>query len=371
MNIFIIGCIGTAEYLGKVLSKTNNIFTGTTVTYKQLTKNKIDMCITTYLAHQDPATELQKLHQSNIPILLPVPEVAILEKSKIYTKLLFTKLNIPTQKYWVYNPNDDFLKIPKPFVIKTEDFNWGLQTTIVTDSNIHNIHKFIQKEIGKNKKILIEEFVKIKREYSFHILCNKKSWTYIGSARDYKKRYDGDVGFNTVSMGAYSPVDGVDVQTIGKYIDKLLDYVKIYVGFMYLGIIITEDNELIISEINTRPGDPEFQCILPTIDNDIADLLYKTITNQDLPKINFNGKSVVSIKLNQKDYSVDSKNSKPVVFNNTQDIDISYYLNNPVTYATLICVKDTRKKASDCLYDYLKTVNMGDYVVRNDIGYLD
>jgi phosphoribosylamine--glycine ligase len=372
MNIFVVGYTGSAEYLSKILSKTNNIFTGTTTTYEQLTKNKIDMCITTYIGHQNQA-ELQNLHNYNIPILLPSLKMSALESSKLYTKLIFTKLNIPTQKYYVYYSIDDVLKIPKPFVIKTDKFRYGLQTTIVTDNNFDNLYEFMKLEILQNKKILVEEFVKIKREYSFHILCNEKSWTYIGSARDYKKRYDGDIGFNTVSMGAYSPVNDADFSTIGKYIDILLDYLKTYVGFMYLGIIITEEDELIISEINTRPGDPEFQSILPIINNDLTDLLYKTVTNQNLPKIDFNNMNAVTMKLNHKNYSQFDKNAiRPTFTNIPDDINICYYHpSNIITSSSLTCIKNTRKEASDCLYDYLKTVNMGDYVVRNDIGYLD
>jgi phosphoribosylamine-glycine ligase len=163
---------------------------------------------------------------------------------------------------------------------------------------------------------------------------------------------------------------------------------KTYTGFMYLGIIITEDNRLLISEINTRPGDPELQSILPIIDNDLTDLLYKTVTNQYLPKINFNDKNAVTIKVNHKNY-LDAVNydldaienlswseyfktiKKPIFVDIPDDIVICDYNYNIVTNVSLTTVKNTRKEASDCLYDYLKKVNMGDYVVRNDIGYLN
>jgi phosphoribosylamine--glycine ligase len=375
MNILVVGHTCSSEFIFKILSGTNKVYLDNTVSVKSLIDKEIDMCITTNVSYQSNI-EIQSLHKTSIPILLPSIEMSVLEKSKTYTKLLFTKLNIPTPKYLICDLNNDFSKIPKPFVIKTDEFLWGLQTTVVTDNNFEKIQKFIQEQIIKNKKILVEEFVKIKREYSFHALCNKKSWTYIGSARDYKKRYDGDIGFNTIGMGSYSAVDNVDVNLISKYIDNLLAYLKDYIGFLYLGVIITEDNKLLISEINTRPGDPEIQSILPTIDNDLVDLLYKTITNENLPKVDFNNKNAVTIRLVQKNYSFSEKNIKPAIFNNVpQDINICHmskcFPNNIITYATLTAVKNTRKEASDYLYDYLKTVDMGDYVVRNDIGYLN
>jgi phosphoribosylamine-glycine ligase len=314
--------------------------------------------------------------------------MALLEKSKVNTKLIFEKLNIPTQKYFMCYSVDDFKKIPKPFVIKSDDFLYGLQTTIVTDDNFDNVYEHIKLQFLKNKKILVEEFVKIKREYSFHILCNEKSWTYIGSARDYKKIYEADKGFNTVSMGSYNAVEDIDILNISKHIDNLLNYMKTYTGFMYLGIIITEDNRLLISEINTRPGDPELQSILPIIDNDLTDLLYKTVTNQYLPKINFNDKNAVTIKVNHKNYldavnydldAIEKKDwsiyfkkiKKPIFVDVPDDIVICDYNYNIVTNVSLTTVKETRKEASDYLYDYLKTVDMGDYAIRNDIGYLD
>tara|TARA_R110000868_G_C10820613_1_gene758600 strand:- start:40 stop:1167 length:1128 start_codon:yes stop_codon:yes gene_type:complete len=375
MNILVVGHTCSSEFIFKILSGKNKVYLDNTFNMESLIDKKIDMCITTNINAQSDI-EIQSLHKTNIPILLPSIEMSVLEKSKVYTKLLFTKLNIPTQKYLICDLNTDFSKIPKPFVIKADEFLWGLQTTVVTDSNFENIQKFIQSQIVKNKQILVEEFVKIKREYSFHALCNEKSWTYIGSARDYKKRYDNDIGFNTIGMGSYSIIDDVDTNLIGKYIDILLAYLKNYIGFLYLGVIITEDGELLISEINTRPGDPEIQSILPTIDNDLVDLLYKTITNENLPKVDFNNKNAVTIRLVQKNYSFSEKNIKPAIFNNVpQDINICHmskcFPNNIITYATLTAVKNTRKEASDYLYDYLKTVDMGDYVVRNDIGYLN
>ena len=375
MNILVVGHTCSSEFIFKILSGKNKVYLDNTFNMESLIDKKIDMCITTNINAQSDI-EIQSLHKTNIPILLPSIEMSVLEKSKVYTKLLFTKLNIPTQKYLICDLNTDFSKIPKPFVIKTDEFLWGLQTTVVTDSNFENIQKFIQSQIVKNKQILVEEFVKIKREYSFHALCNEKSWTYIGSARDYKKRYDNDIGFNTIGMGSYSIIDDVDVNRIGKYIDILLAHLKNYIGFLYLGVIITEDDELLISEINTRPGDPEIQSILPTIDNDLVDLLYKTVTNENLPKVDFNNKNAVTIRLVQKNYSFSEKNIKPAIFNNIpQDINICHmskcFPNNIITYATLTAVKNTRKEASDYLYDYLKTVDMGDYVVRNDIGYLN
>ena len=310
MNILVVGHTCSSEFIFKILSGKNKVYLDNTFNMESLINKKIDMCITTNINAQSDI-EIQSLHKTNIPILLPSIEMSVLEKSKVYTKLLFTKLNIPTQKYLICDLNTDFSKIPKPFVIKADEFLWGLQTTVVTDSNFENIQKFIQSQIVKNKQILVEEFVKIKREYSFHALCNEKSWTYIGSARDYKKRYDNDIGFNTIGMGSYSIIDDVDTNLIGKYIDNLLAYLKDYIGFLYLGVIITEDNKLLISVFNNVP----------------------------------------------------------------QDINICHmskcFPNNIITYATLTAVKNTRKEASDYLYDYLKTVDMGDYVVRNDIGYLN
>ena len=138
MNILVVGHTCSSEFIFKILSGKNKVYLDNTFNMESLIDKKIDICITTNINAQSDI-EIQSLHKTNIPILLPSIEMSVLEKSKVYTKLLFTKLNIPTQKYLICDLNTDFSKIPKPFVIKTDEFLWGLQTTVVTDSNFENI----------------------------------------------------------------------------------------------------------------------------------------------------------------------------------------------------------------------------------------
>ena len=88
----------------------------------------------------------------------------------------------------------------------------GLQTVVVTNDNFQEEYADLLKTIESNPgtEFVVEEFIKSTAEYSYHAWCNSTGWKYIGSARDYKKRYENDIGHNTAGMGSYSPVDDVD-----------------------------------------------------------------------------------------------------------------------------------------------------------------
>ncbi len=355
----------------------------------------IDLIIPTMLSLQLWPAYQDKLKQSGIPCLAPSLKLSNLEFSKILGKKLLISAGVPTADYKVYTKEElfkNFLTISRPFVLKYDsDTRYGRQTIIVTNSNYQEEYEALLEFGGTrtlhlhgpfvDQKFIVEEFVEGLREYSYHALVNKVSWTYIGSARDYKKYRDGDTGNNTGGMGSYNTND-IDI-VVHSYVDRIIKEIKkqgdCYIGFLYLGILVKKDGTPIVLEINTRFGDPEIQTIFPVIKDDISKLLYATATNQQLSTVEFTGKSAVSVKVVNKDF-YDLPNVKhkftdaikiPRLDHCPDNITISYEAMEYLScYANLTTVADSVETASDTIYNYLKSVDIGEYTYRTDIGYL-
>lgn len=353
--------------------------------------HNIDLIIPTVLALQLWPEFNRLVREKNIPILMPNYELGNLEWSKSAGKELLEHLGIPTPQSVNMTKTDlvkKFYTLPRPYVIKYEqDWRHGLQTVIVNDdtvddefNNLINTGKSLYPTTDENKipTFVIEDYVQGICEYSWHAICNETGWRYLGSSRDYKKRYENDVGHNTASMGSYSPVGNVDSQ-INKYADLIVNYLKQkgtpYVGILYLGIMIDKTGTPLVLEINTRPGSPEIESIIPTLDTNLLDIFYSTATNQPIPEIKFNDRSAVSLRIVNKTYSEDVITSKkqfimPKIWPLIGDIKMSMGLKANLLHS-LITVDDVSvEAASDQLYAFLKNKDMGDFTYRTDIGYL-
>ena len=87
-------------------------------------------------------------------------------------------------------------------------------------------------------------------------------------------------------MGAYSPAPIIDKSLKEKIISKIvkptLDTLKKkgkpYVGFLYVGLMI-KNNEPYLIEYNIRMGDPECQVIIPRLKTDIVKIFNASVNN--------------------------------------------------------------------------------------------
>jgi phosphoribosylamine--glycine ligase len=51
----------------------------------------------------------------------------------------------------------------------------------------------------------------------------------------------------------------------------------VYVGFVYIGLMVLKNGEIKVVEYNCRMGDPETEAILPRLKNDIVELFQSTV----------------------------------------------------------------------------------------------
>ena len=329
-------------------------------------------------------TELAKL---NLPYFFPDKDLTALEMNKALCKKMLMHLGIPTAPGKVISGAElytQFNLLPKPFVIKLSKYLHGRQTIIVDEENAHDVYDDLfsdqTEKIGRltniksTDDVLIEDYIKLDREYSYHALLNNSNWQYLGSARDYKKRYDNDTGFNYDSAGSYS-LFNVD-QVVHEYADKIYNFLKeykCYKGFLFLGIGITTDGTPIVLEINTRAGDPELQVILPVVNNNLSELFKTASTDAMIPTITYNQKSAVTISvLNRQHDWTKAATYLPELKNLPNDImcGTENYQTIYAKHSAFTCVADTITEASTRLYKYLDTQYMGQFGYRRDIGIL-
>lgn len=353
--------------------------------YEDPTKTLLDFINTTHLdmviAVYHRWQLWQELHDllaaKNIPTFMPSKSIGMLEWSKRLSKDLFAKAGVPCADFKSFTVETllaDFDTLTFPFVLKFEKvWRAGRQTIIVNNDNKEEVRLLLMKETDISQECIVEDFIENVREFSFHAMCNAKGWCYLGSARDYKKRYEGDVGHNTVGMGSYR-IGDVD-PIVHTYVDKILAELKNqgieYIGFMYLGIVIDKSGKPWILEMNTRPGDPEIQSILPCIKNNLLELFKTAVANEPFPKIEFVDQQVVTVRLVNKIYEMGYHTTVMPEYGSPETIQIAHNAYQDLLHSTLTTTAPTRKEASDKLYTFLKTINTGDYTYRTDIGYLD
>ena len=247
-------------------------------------ENKIDLVI---VGPEQPLVDgiVDYLEKYKIKVFGPNQAASQLEGSKIFTKKLCEKYNIPTAKFSIFSDSNkaiEFVKVAKyPLVIKADWLASGKGVYICKqkDEAFDAIIEIFEGKFGLAKNILIEEFLK-GEEMSFFIITDGKTKKKFETAQDHKRVLVGDKGKNTGGMGAYSPSRLINNDLEKKIIEKIInptlkglkDIGTNYKGFLYAGLMIIE-NEPYLIEYNVRMGDPECQTILPKLDSDLFDIL--------------------------------------------------------------------------------------------------
>jgi phosphoribosylamine---glycine ligase len=246
--------------------------------------NKIDLIV---VGPEKPLVEglVDYLEKFNIKVFGPNKIASQLEGSKIFTKKLCQKYNIPTAKFGIFKNKEDSKKyIEKskyPIVIKADNLASGKGVYICNNKKESYIavDEIFNGKFGKAKNLLIEEFLS-GEEMSFFTINDGKHFKNFETAQDHKRVLEGDKGKNTGGMGAYSPSRLINSELEQKIISKIIkptlqglkELGSEYRGFLYAGLMIVE-NEPYLIEYNVRMGDPECQTILPKLKTDLAKII--------------------------------------------------------------------------------------------------
>ena len=255
------------------------------------------------------------LEKFKIKVFGPKKLASQLEGSKIFTKKICEKYNIPTARFGIFDNihnADKFLKKSKfPIVIKADNLASGKGVYICdnVEESVNAVKEIFQGKFGDAKNVLIEEFLN-GEEMSFFVISDGISIQNFGTAQDHKRVLEGDKGKNTGGMGAYSPsrliTNELEKKIIKKIINPTLKALKElgtnYKGFLYAGLMIV-DNEPYLIEYNVRMGDPECQTILPKLKTDLIEV-FLSCCEQKLSQIqlDWSNKKSLCIVLCSKGY---------------------------------------------------------------------
>ena len=357
-------------------------------------KNKIDLVV---IGPEKPLVDgiVDYLEKFRIKVFGPNKIASQLEGSKIFTKKLCEKFNIPTAKFGIFQNKTDakeFLKNSKfPTVIKADNLASGKGVYICNDINEANIaiEEIFNGKFGEAKNLLIEEFLE-GEEMSFFIISDGKSIKNFETAQDHKRVFEGDKGKNTGGMGAYSPsrliTHELEEKIINKIIKPTLQGLKSlkteYKGFLYAGLMIVK-NEPFLIEYNVRMGDPECQTILPKLETDLAEI-FLACCEEKLNTININwlDKKSLCVVLCSKGYP--DKFKKNVEIKNLENIKLNNYdylfhagtaKKDEKIFATggrvlnFVSLSDDFSTSRNNVLKKLNKLNWSGGFYRNDIGY--
>ena len=335
------------------------------------------------------------LEKNNIKVFGPNKVASQLEGSKIFTKNLCKKYNIPTAQFGVFQNIDSAKKFIQkknyPLVIKADGLASGKGVYICENNNKANIaiNEIFDGKFGKADNLLIEEFLK-GEEMSYFIITDGITIKRFDTAQDHKRVLVGDKGQNTGGMGAYSPSRLINKDLDKKIMSKIVeptirglkDIGTNYKGFLYVGLMII-DNEPYLIEYNVRMGDPECQTILPKLKSDLLEI-FLSCCDEKLSEIEikwYNKKSLC-IVLCSKGYP--NKFKKDVLIKNLNKVKISdcenfYHAGTKITngeiYATggrvlnFVCLSQDLLEARTKVINSINSLKWDGGFYRKDIGY--
>ena len=359
-----------------------------------LIKSKIDLVV---VGPEKPLVNgiVDFLEKEKIKVFGPKKIPSQLEGSKIFTKKICKKYNIPTANFGVFENIENTIKFLKssnfPIVVKTDGLASGKGVYIC--ENLQEANKAVKEifggKFGEAKNILIEEFLK-GDEMSFFVICDGKCFQKFQTAQDHKRVFEGDKGKNTGGMGAYSPSGLINLNLEKKIIDKIIkptlkaikDLGENYKGFLYAGLMI-KDNEPYLIEYNVRMGDPECQTILPLLKTDFLEVINSCCDNKlDDLKIEWKDQKSLCVVVCSKGYPEKFQNN--IKMDNLKKLNL--YKNYHVFHAgtkkknseifsnggrvlNFVTVSSSYKDSRDKVLKLINNLNWSNGFFRKDIGF--
>lgn len=253
------------------------------------------------VAPDDPlvAGMVDALNAESFATFGPNAAAAIIEGSKVFSKNLMLKYNIPTAEYKVFdNPCDVLTYIKEknefPAVIKADGLALG--KGVIIPENLEEaekgVHEIMEDKIfgESGNHVVVEEFL-TGPEVSVLAFTDGKCVKPMVSSMDHKRAQDGDKGLNTGGMGTVSPNPYYTADIAKECMEKIflptIDAMnkegRTFKGCLYFGLMLTPKGPKVI-EYNCRFGDPETQVVLPRLKTDIIDI-FEAINNGTLAEL--------------------------------------------------------------------------------------
>ncbi len=352
-------------------------------------KEKIDFAV---VAPDDPLVlgAVDALNEIGIPCFGPAKKAAIIEGSKVFSKDLMKKYNIPTANYETFNNKDDALSYLKtcdiPVVVKADGLALGKGVIIAQtlkeaeDAVISIMEDKVFGESGNN--IVIEEFL-TGPEVSVLAFTDGKTLKPMISSMDHKRAKDNDEGLNTGGMGTIAPnpyyTDNIAAECMDKIFMPTLRAMELegrmFKGCLYFGLMLTPKGPKVI-EYNCRFGDPETQVVLPLLESDLLSIMIAT-SNGTLDKadVKFSDKSACCVVMASDGYPQKYETGKEItmpaddmIYVAGAKLDDGKLLTSGGRVLGVSATGDTLEEAISNAYAKVDNVSFSNAYYRKDIG---
>ncbi|MCQ2487052.1 MAG: phosphoribosylamine--glycine ligase [Clostridia bacterium] len=354
-------------------------------------ENAIDFAV---VAPDDPLVLgcVDALLEVGIPCFGPEAKAAIIEGSKIFSKNLMKKYNIPTAQYEVFEDAEKALAYmetaPIPTVIKADGLALGKGVIIAMtrEEAIDAIKEMmLNKKFGNSgTKIVVEEFLE-GPEVSVLSFTDGKVVVPMVSSMDHKRALDNDEGLNTGGMGTIAPNPYYTADIAAECMEKIfLPTInamnaegRTFKGCLYFGLMLTKDGPKVI-EYNCRFGDPETQVVLPLLKSDLFTIM-KAVSDETLSEVEveFADESAACVVMASEGYPVAYEKGYEMTLPEDRTgifvagaklSDDGKLLTNGGRVLGVTRIAPTLEEAIAKSYEAVETISFGNAFYRHDIG---
>ena len=354
-------------------------------------KSRIDYAV---VAPDDPLVlgAVDALEKEGIPCFGPRANAAIIEGSKVFSKNLMKKYNIPTAQYEVFSDMAKALEYletaPIPTVIKADGLalGKGVIIALTRDEAKEAVRSMMEDKVfgASGDNVVIEEFLE-GPEVSVLSFTDGKSVVPMISSMDHKRAGDNDTGLNTGGMGTIAPNPYYTEDIARECMEKIFiptvnamnSEGRTFKGCLYFGLMLTKNGPKVI-EYNCRFGDPETQVVLPLLKSDLLTVM-QAVTNGTLDSVDvsFMDKSACCVIMASNGYP--QKYDKGFEMTIPDEIKDNVYvagavikdgklLTNGGRVLGATAVNDTLESAIADAYGLVKKISFENAYYRNDIG---
>lgn len=335
---------------------------------------------------------VDELTNIGIPCFGPDSAAAMIEGSKLFSKELMKKYDIPTARYQSFDNIKDALyyleSAPIPAVIKADGpaFGKGVIIAETREDAFAAVRELMEeRRFGESgDRVVIEEYLE-GPEVSVLSFTDGSTIVPMVSSMDHKRAGDGDTGLNTGGMGTIAPnpyyTDEIAERCMNEIFIPTIKAMNAewrrFKGCLYFGLMITEDGPKVI-EYNCRFGDPEAQVVLPLLETDLLTVM-QAVTEERLSDLEVKWKEGYACCV------VAASDGYPVSYEKGYEIDIPEEI-MPYVYIAgaeeedgrlltsggrvlgVTAVRDTLTDAVEGSYDMLDRIDFANKYYRADIG---
>ena len=357
-------------------------------------EKKIDFAV---VAPDDPLALgcVDKLHAIGIPCFGPVAAAAQIEASKVFSKDLMKKYNIPTAKYETFDDPDAAAEYALsgsfPVVVKADGLALGKGVLICMNAEeareaIKSI--MLDKQFGASgNRVVVEEFL-TGPEVSVLAFTDGKVVKPMVSSMDHKRAGDNDTGLNTGGMGTIAPNPYYTPAIAERCMQEIfLPTIaamnaegRSFKGCLYFGLMLTENGPKVI-EYNCRFGDPETQVVLPLLKSDLLTIM-QACENGTLAEteVEFSDGAACCVIIASGGYPEKYEKGKEIALNGAEDAENvrvfhsgtalkdGALVTNGGRVLGVTATADTLKNAIADAYAAAKKIHFDGMFMRSDIG---